>query len=362
MKKILKTIIGISTLILIQQCNSPSDPIGLTVNSILTYDTGGYCRDLALSDSTLAAAADQNGYFIYRINTNGNGLITDMDTINHENDTNPFAGDDLSAEVDFSDEGNVLFILDPLDQISIATVNSNLNLPDQTVPLYSSWNLYRSLAISSSNTHPVILYSLIKHIEADTNASYQPYSTSIVTQKCLEYVYEPDYILDCTPTAVINDLSNYLMKMSFSNPLLAISNDQLGVLVYRENENDSLVYFSSFDTPGTVETVNSNEYTVFAGLGNDQGCYIALLDQNGLVSSNLQIAEGYSVKDININFGVVAFACGNDGILLYEWAGGTNFSALGKLDSEYAYSVEIYDRNTVIAGTREGIQIINFKD
>lgn len=349
-------------IILLQYCNSPSIPEGVTVNSIITYDTGGYCRDLALFDSTLAAAADQNGYFIYKINTNENGLITDLDTVSHKIDTNPYAGDDLSAEVDFSSDGDVLFILDPLDQISIALIDTNMNLTDQTMPLYSSWNLYRSLAVSSSIEYPVILFSLIKHIGADDNATYQPYSTSIVTQKCINYVFDPDYILDCAATSIINDLSYYCMKISFSDPLLAISNDQLGVLLYKENDLDELEYFSSFDTPGAVETVYSNDYMVFAGLSNDQGCYIALLDEDGQVSSNLQIAEGYSIKDINIRQGLLALACGNDGVLLYEWIGGFNFTALGKISTDYAYSVEIYDRNTVIAGTREGIQIINFKD
>ena len=55
-------------IILLQYCNSPSTPEGVTVNSIITYDTGGYCRDLALFDSTLAAAAEPS---VVVIVTNG---------------------------------------------------------------------------------------------------------------------------------------------------------------------------------------------------------------------------------------------------------------------------------------------------
>ena len=359
-KKLLIYFIGL--IFLLQYCNSPSTPEGITIKSILTYNTGGYCRDIALYDSTLAAAADQNGYFIYRININGNGSITNLDTIFHDNDTNPYAGDDLATEVDFSSDGDALFILDPLDLINMKGVDPDAFVDPLEVPKCSGWNLYRSMALNQSDDHDVILYSLLKHIEADTNASYLPYSTSIVTQKCVDYGVGNDVILDCSCTSTINNLSYYLMEISFSDPLLTITNDQMGVLVFKENETDELEYFSSFDTPGTSESVYSNGNTVFSGLSNDQGCYIALLDDEGQVSSNLQIAEGYSIKDININHGLLALACGNDGVLLYEWNGDLNISPLGKISTAYVYTIEVYDRNTIIAGTRDGIQIINFKD
>ena len=287
-------------------------------------------------DSTLAAAADQNGYFIYKINTNENGSITDLDTIMYKMDTNPYAGDDLSAEVEFSPSGDAIFVLDPLDLVNIAPANPEIVHDPFQLEYCSGWNLYRSLAVNDSNVDTFYVYALLKHLETDTTGLFdQSYSTSIVPQKCYDYIDGPGYIYSCScdTDTYINDLSYYFMKLSFSDSLLTITNEQLGVVIYKENSTNQLEYFSSFDTPGTVESVFSNEKTIFAGLSNDQGCYIALLDDDGQVSSNLRIAEGYSIKDININQGLLALACGNDGVLLYDWNSGLNISPLGKIST-----------------------------
>ena len=84
-------------LLFLQYCNHPSDPINDFINySTQTYYTGGYARDIDITDSTLAVASDQNGYFLYKIVTDPFGSIDTLIEILHNNDTNPYAGDDIS--------------------------------------------------------------------------------------------------------------------------------------------------------------------------------------------------------------------------------------------------------------------------
>ena len=96
-------------------------------------------------------------------------------------------------------------------------------------------------------------------------------------------------------------------------------------------------------------------------MSNDKGCYITLLDDNGSQISNLSIAEGYSINDIHVFNDYMVLACKSDGILIYEIASG-DFNLLGEIETEYAYSAKFFNNNTIIVGTRQGIQIINFGD
>ena len=359
---VIKFLNFIFVMILLQNCNSPSFPIGIKVNNISTFDAGGYVRDIALTDSTLAIAADQNGYIIYKINKNDNGKIISLDTLTLNNDTS-LGMDDSSYEVEISNDGGLVFIMDPLDIINIVSIDTNLVLLDPiAMPLYASWNLYRSISVGSSNSNQFVMHSLLKHVSAEESSDYNPYSASIVTQVCNDVLSDVDdqIILVCNQTTIINDLSYYCLKISYSEPYLTLSNDQLGVKVYKQNNNDGLDLFSVYDTPASVESVFSDGNIIFSGLSNDKGCYITLLDEDGTQISNLSIADGYSINDIDVYENLLILSCKSDGILLYSFDQSLNFNQLGRIDTEYIYTAKFYNNNTIIAGTREGIQIINF--
>ena len=362
-KKFVKTkLIFLLLVVFFQYCNSPSNPFGIKINKVMEFNAGGYVRDIALTDSTLSVAADQNGYIIYRIIKNGNGEILGLDTIAFNNDTSP-GMDDTSYEVEFSNNGDLVFIMDPLDIVNIVSIDTNVTFLDPTsMPMYASWNLYRSIAIGSSNSNQIVLHSLLKHVSAEESSDYNPYSTSIVTQVCNDAVpdIEDEIILICNQSTVINDLSYYCKNIAYSEPFLTVTNDQLGVLIYRQNSDDGLELFSQYDTPSSVEAVYSNDNMIFSGLSNDKGCYIALLDDNGTQISNLSIAEGYSINDIDIYQNLVALTCKSDGVLLFEFDQNLNFKEIGHIQTDYAYTSKFYDVNTIFVGTRNGFQIINF--
>ena len=120
MKHILILLIGI--VICINSCRLPVDPLGeITIITRLdTINTGGKCLDIDvdIEDSILVAAANYNGYFIYKINLIG-GIVSDLSEQKHvgvdEMDTN--LGDNRGQSVILSKEHNIAFVMDQYDHI-----------------------------------------------------------------------------------------------------------------------------------------------------------------------------------------------------------------------------------------------------
>ena len=354
--------IGFIVFLLIQSCNSPSEPHGIKIDNALSFQTSGYVRDIALNDSTLAVAADQGGYIVYKIIQDNNGSIIGLDTLNFSNETTSNGMDDASFEVDLSNDGKIAFFMDPFDIVNLAPAIENLDVDPPNMEMYSSWNLYRSIAIGRSDSNYVV-HSLLRHVSAEGSSQYEPYSSSIVTQVCENYLAlygMDDVALGCSESTIINDLSYYCSKISYNDPYLTVANDQLGVIIYNQNNSNGLDFFSQYDAPSSVVSVYSDGNIIFSGLANDKGCYIALLDDNGSIISNLSIADGYSIYDIDVYENIVALASKSDGVLLYEFDQELNFKEIGNISTGYAYTAKFYDNNTIFIGTRDGFQIINF--
>ena len=74
-----KFLILVGVLIGMNSCRMPSDPLGdiKIIKRLDTIDTGGNCRDLDVDtkDNILVAAANYNGYFVYKINYDNNNTI-----------------------------------------------------------------------------------------------------------------------------------------------------------------------------------------------------------------------------------------------------------------------------------------------
>mgnify|MGYP001380420346 FL=1 len=89
------------------------------------------------------------------------------------------------------------------------------------------------------------------------------------------------------------------------------------------------------------------------------GCYIALLDGSGNEVSNLRIAEGFSVFDIQLTEELLILSCGAEGVLVYRRDGLLNFSPIAMIGSSYAYSSLVYGENQdqIIVGTKKGLEI-----
>jgi hypothetical protein len=150
---------------------------------------------------------------------------------------------------------------------------------------------------------------------------------------------------------------------------LVVGNSQLGVSLFRQNSDGSLndSTFAVYNISGgyEVQTVMTQDGVVFAGLSNDGGCHIAQINSSGGIDFETQIAEGYTVNGIHMKSGILALACGSDGLLLYEWNGFDSSSPaaeVGRLDSDYAYNVKVFDEKNIFAATRAGVQLFQIGD
>ena len=115
-------IILIGIVICINSCRMPADPMGniKIIKRLEVINTGGDCLDLDvdIKDSVLVAAANHNGYFVYKINSTS-GIVSDIAEQQHigadEMDTN--LGDNRAQSVILSKEHDIAFVLDQYDHI-----------------------------------------------------------------------------------------------------------------------------------------------------------------------------------------------------------------------------------------------------
>jgi len=123
---------------------------------------------------------------------------------------------------------------------------------------------------------------------------------------------------------------------------------------------DSLAFKDNFYIQGgEAESLFSINNFVVGGFDNDRGCYMALLDSEGSIVSNLTFADGYSINAIDYDNEFLALAAGNDGVLVYQWDGTLNVNLLTNIDSgddNYVYDVNVEGNNIYIA-SENGISI-----
>ena len=115
----------------------------------------------------------------------------------------------------------------------------------------------------------------------------------------------------------------------------------------------------AFDTPGEVESIYSNDSTIFVGLSKSNGFIKVQLNSDGSITDYSQYGMGYSIKGIHHNGNILAVAAGHDGVLLYNWDG-VNLSFKGRIDTAYANNVKVA-LNVIFVATEDGIDIIQIE-
>ena len=435
MKHILVILIGI--VICINSCRLPADPLGeiTIITRLNTINTGGDCLDLDvdIEDSILVAAANYNGYFIYKINSIEGG-ITDISVQKHigadEMDTN--LGDNRAQSVTLSKNHNIAFVMDQYDHIWLYKYGQDAIQYD--IPNYLEEDCYGSTWLSvaiDDQSDRIGIYTLLKHNAAEDDAGdFLEYSTSLAWTS-LNGVDPSNTSSDQRePNCeyIINQ-GSVAEKIYFADTLLTQSYGELGVRVFKKTEGlqctvngesqnivgselcnehlypqdhlyegeinyqsccesipcivpncgsnleyiDNFGYpglgglysskggiipevYAEFDTPGEVEIVYSIDQTIFTGLSHSNGCIIAKLNNDGSIIDLHQFAIGYTINGIHQDGGLLALAAGHDGILLYNWDGGSA-SFIGKIETAYANTVKVAG-DIIFAATEDGIEII----
>jgi|TARA_B100001964_G_C14214218_1_gene591916 hypothetical protein len=467
---------------------SPTEPIGIKSYLVATVDTGGNCLDLDvdIADSIVVAAANYNGYFIYKLIFE-NDKISDMTEYAHisADDMDNSLGDNQAQTVVLSKNHNIAFVMDQYDHIWLNKYEEGAT--QYGPPNYLEEDCYGgtwlSVAIDDQSDR-IGIYSLLKHnaaefmpyciLESDLVdlgnlgtdqgcsdieeyiateynnqtscvavagynwmypgcqvGNYAEYSTSLVW-KNLEEVDPSSTSLNGDPDCeyIINQ-GVIAEKIYFSDGLLIQAHGELGVRIFNQayeaiclsdnqlielegNEecnnhlsptgeieyqsccenipcpdawgedcgsNDFYIQqfgypglggvfsseggilptvFAEFDTPGEVEAIYSEGNIIFTGLSLSNGCYMVNIDNDGNIVGTTQFAEGYTIKGIHAENGLLALAAGHDGIILYDWDGGYNVSFLGRLETAYANQVKVAN-NTIIGATEDGIEIIQIE-
>jgi len=151
----------------------PADPLGeiKIIKRLDTIDTGGNCLDLDVDiiDNVLVAAANYNGYFIYKINSI-EGKISDISEQKHvganEMDTN--LGDNRAQSVILSKKHNIAFVMDQYDHIWLYKYDDGANQYDSPSHLEELCygGVWLSVAIDDQLGR-IGIYSLLKHNAAE---------------------------------------------------------------------------------------------------------------------------------------------------------------------------------------------------
>ena len=401
---------------LFSACIEPNDPISENdiVDLVIYQDTYGEALDVDLTDNAMIVAANYQGFIVYDLVRNSQNNIIGIDSIYNDFDMASDMGDNRAQQVTISDNHEIAFITDIYDRIWLYKFAENSS---QYVDNYLSdcyGGTWLSTAIDDQLDH-INIFSLVKHSSSEddngeTIGDFDQYSTSIVWKRI--YDISPSDLfpeLNSSPSCEFTYNFGILPdKIHFNNGLLAVSNGELGVNVLKQtNEalclndsnmpidgfiatgdivNDKIIceqeydqyynpglngnyepsggfypyIFSSFDLPGEVSSILVRDSIIFAGLSTSNGCYMSLLDNNGLVLDKLSIANGYTINNISEDNGYLALSAGHDGVLLYKYFGGTNPQFIGQINTPYSNNVKV-DGNNLIVSTEDGIYIYIIK-
>ena len=398
----------ILTIAIFISCRKPADPV-LAENLLSythwgTFDVGGECLDLDISDSILVVAANYNGFFVLSIDSANQTL----DTLYHETDMDPTVGDNRAERITLSKKHGIIFILDKYDKIWMHKLNGPQFLDNWIGSC--TYDVWLSTALDDREDG-IGIFTLVKHSSAQSDTSgtvgdYDQYSTSLVWKNLTdinpEDVFSNSGVPLCEYTVNFSTLPS---EIHFSNNLLSVTNGELGVIVLKQTEENICVdengdiieefsptndlsadrttcenppflggfngdfepeggfipsSFSSFDTPGEVKTVFSFENTILAGLSKSNGCHIQFIEEDGSLSNHYMIAQGNSVYGFDYDDDILAIACGHDGILLYEWDGLGLPSLLGRISTSYANKIKV-NNNRVFVATEDGIDIFEIE-
>ena len=187
-----KFLILVGVLIGMNSCRMPSDPLGdiKIIKRLDTIDTGGNCRDLDVDakDNILVAAANYNGYFIYKINYDNNNTIDALIESVHmgPDSLDTDLGDNRVESIVLSKENDIAFILDKYENIWLHKYSDDDNTVQYDkrkvlttcIPYGAAW---LSVAIDDKSDSMGVYFLLNHH-----SAELQPYCISKAKNKIVE--------------------------------------------------------------------------------------------------------------------------------------------------------------------------------
>ena len=208
-----------------------------------TISTDGYCLDLDVADTILVTAENYNGYSIYGLSFDEDGILDTVTTIYHNSNPNPESGDGRSEKVVISETHNILFVLDRSDYILVQKID-DLEFygshPNNLITDDCYGSNWWDVTIDDSQNDIIRIYPLLKHYGAeeginpdDDPSEYDDYSTSIAYIEFDPY----DNAID-TKCEYSKNLKIITDQLFYSDSLIISSNGELGVKVYKQTNVD----------------------------------------------------------------------------------------------------------------------------
>ena len=381
MKKI--RIIYFVFLLLFLSCDNENYPLRSEPYSLITVDIGEV-RDLDYSESKkqLFVGTESEGIYIFGIDSislNENDITLfgdDILTTLYEN-IDWGIGKDIRS-IQYSEKTDILYALDRFEYTYhnyVPYLLGNTNSLGSSCPDTLITNICAAtqthatkFALDDSGDWPE-LHILYKH-NAD-NELYTEESYSIIT--LMEYIFPPQQTLEfCDFIGVCeNESISFLDTLGYKVNDMYFSEDKIYIANPRDNVNSFEIYqkqgglIDSFVTDSQVKSIFASNNYIVAGTQN--GCYITLLEENGISysdDSKLKIAENFTVNDIHFDSinNKLILSTGSDGVLVYNWDGNSfNTYEEMRLYSSYAFTARIINDVYYVA-TKNGLEIYNIGD
>lgn len=242
-----------------------------------------------------------------------------------------------------------------------ALPNNSISLTNDGKLLYNisssvSYFEFNLIGTDLSNKYPEnLFYDNNAFGDGSLLEDYSFFSVSISSNKIIGYAATPDPISPGCGTLIDLELNQ-------NNNLDIVSSNTYPISIFNfDSSSGVLDYYSDIKVNSKVRTVYSNNSYLIAGL-EDDGCYISLLGEDSLSMTKFGCSN-FSVNDIiyDEENSKLLFICGNDGVLIYHWAGSGQPSFQNHIVSSHAYKARIYvdDENNqyVIVATKYGVEI-----
>lgn len=321
---------------IITSCAKPSEPSNFdeALSIEFVFPTGGYARDISVSDSLLFIAEDQQGFSIYNYLTRTQ--ICHFDTLFI---TNPVPFENVRKIVAV-DEENLLFVYDKYG--SPASINI-YNITDKSEPNFlfqidgETSSVYQMEAFASDSYGGILFWT------NGNNFLYGLCDSTWHPQSVTKLIFQ-------------NSISGFDMNEEY----IVIAAQQYGFHIVDKDNGEVL---STTDTPGEaldVKIVDNYACVAIREAG------LAIFDISDIANPEMvyikDIGELIYTIDAENDYLVLSSHAG--GVYLFDISNIENPGYLGKVDKDdigYTYKA-VLKNGKVFAATRQGVYIFDIND
>ena len=387
----MKNILVIITVLFIMGCLERSVPYSMYGGGILfSLNTGDVVRDVAMWEGiggdTLFLVNENEGLLSYKVIIDDEGYIDSLEFLHRQY----FLTDTTEVKnIQLLDNSRMWVALEDFKYTYFGKVD-DFNEESTGDESKIDCDTYQSKStIISDDPLNLELLTMFRHLNSQEEVDTLSRRTTIINKIKFDpfaLEFTGTYYENCSDTLFFksNDslyfyngelhehpdstkrLNYKLTDIYYHDGVLALANpdtNKYSVEVYDYVNHHLNPQFNGVidlpEKPVTVrfDFIHGNEY--FVGLNYRAGCYIALLGSNGSEVSNLHVAQGFSVYDIQLTDDLLVLSCGSEGVLVYKRDGALSFSPIAMIGSSYAYSSLIYGQNNdqIIVGTKQGLEI-----